>query len=118
LLLIRNDAVGAARMLQGLTAGWDEFGSTLAGYGGELVDLYALAGRYDAAVIADFADPAGVLAFALAATSQGQYVEALPVFDRESAGRAEESARAAAAGFAAETAKAVDAAASAHQDKA
>lgn len=110
LFMIRNDAAGASRMLGGLSSGWDDFDDALRRFGGVLVTLYAVAGRYDAVAIADFDDDAAVLAFTLAATSQGQYVEALPVFGRDQVARAEKIARGAATTFMGEMARAVDSA--------
>ena len=97
-------------MLEGLSAGWEGFDGVLGRFGGSLVDLHAVAGRYDAVVVADFDDAAAALAFTLAATSQGQYVEALPVFGRDEVKRAEEIAEKAKTTFMSDAARAVDAA--------
>jgi uncharacterized protein with GYD domain len=106
LLLLRNNSVGAARMLDALTTGFDALPSQLEPYGGTVEQVYALTGRYDAAVLADFESPEGVLAFSLAATADGEYVEALPAFGRGELARAEEIARAAALAFEARVAAA------------
>jgi uncharacterized protein with GYD domain len=109
LLLLRSDAVGAARMLDGLTTGFDEFPAQVARYNGTVEALYALAGRYDAAVVVDFAAPEGMVAFSLAATAEGQYVEALPAFRREELLEAEALARDAASSFGKDLAEAIEA---------
>jgi uncharacterized protein with GYD domain len=107
-LFLRTDAAGARTMLNGLSVGWDEFGSSLRRFGGELQELHAIAGRFDAIAIVKFGDPAGLLAFSLAATGQGQYVEASPVFDREDISRAETVAREAAEAYRSQAAAALD----------
>jgi uncharacterized protein with GYD domain len=109
LLAISNDSIGAARMLQGLSDGWEAFEAGLDRFGGALVTLYAVAGRYDAIAVVDFESASGVLAFTLAATSQGQRVEPMLVFDRDEATKAEEIARTASARHADDLAQAVDA---------
>lgn len=96
-------------MLQGLSDGWDAFEASLDRFGGTLVTLYAVAGRYDAVAVVDFESAAGVLAFTLAATSQGQRVEPMLVFDRDETTKAEQIARTASARHAADLAQVVNA---------
>jgi uncharacterized protein with GYD domain len=89
LLLARNSPVGAERMLAGLRAGLQDVPIALERFGGKFIDAYAVTGRYDAVVIADFEDSAAILAYSLLATAQGQYVEALEVFQDAELVRAE-----------------------------
>jgi uncharacterized protein with GYD domain len=97
-------------MLETLTTGLQEYPRALERYGGKNIIVYAVVGRYDAAVIVDFDDYAAVLAFGLAATAQGQYVEALPVYSAEDVARAEEIARSAFTSLCDEVAKFANAA--------
>lgn len=89
-------------MLDSLTVGESEFPAEIARFGGRTTGVFAVSGRYDAVVVADFDDEAASLAFALAATSEGQYVEALRVYDSAELQRAESIARQAADEFLAE----------------
>jgi uncharacterized protein with GYD domain len=47
-------------------------------FDGEVVAHYAVSGRYDVVLIADFPDEDTCMAFALAASAAGQYAEPLP----------------------------------------
>jgi uncharacterized protein with GYD domain len=107
-ILLRNEAMGADRMLRGLVSGRQEFPRALERFGGRLEDLHAVCGRYDAVAVVDFDDHAGALAFTLAATAQGQYAEALPVFSFEDLARASEVAQAATEDFAREVAERIE----------
>jgi uncharacterized protein with GYD domain len=89
LLLARNTPEGAERMLGGLRTGLQDFPRALERFGGKFVTAYAVTGRYDIAVIADFKDTAAILAYSLMASAQGQYVEALEVYGKAELGRAQ-----------------------------
>ena len=106
-LLVVNDSRGAGTMLAGLSAGWDDFGTTLDRFGGRLVDLYAAIGTYDALVIADFDDPSAVLAYSLAARAEGQNVVSFPLLKDAEIAAAAAVADAAASRFEDELAEAV-----------
>jgi uncharacterized protein with GYD domain len=99
LLLIRSDAAGAARMLQALDSGYQELPSAVRRFGGTVERHYALAGRFDAALIVQFESPQGVLAYTLAAGAQGQTVEAIPAFAHEELAEVEDVALGASEAF-------------------
>jgi uncharacterized protein with GYD domain len=108
-VLLRNDAVGAGRMLHGLVSGHEEFPRSVARFNGQLVELLAVGGRYDAVAIIDFKDHASALAFTLAATAQGQYAEGLPVFSEADLRRASQVAESAGEVFARDVAETIEA---------
>ena len=95
-------------MLGGLVAGKEQFPLMLKRFGGEVIDVHAVSGRYDAVLIAEFPEKSAMLAYTLAATAQGQYAEALPVFEHDDLVRAEELMREAMNRFADDVAEQVD----------
>jgi uncharacterized protein with GYD domain len=88
-LLMRNNSYGAENMLQSGAVGATFQHKAVEDYGGRLLFQGALAGRFDAIVIAEF-EPEACLAFALAASAQGQYVEQIPVVAPDQVERAAE----------------------------
>ncbi len=108
--LMRNDTGGAIQMLSSLVEGPQAFPAALERYGGRFIDVQAVMGRYDAILIAEFDDPAGALSYSLAATAEGQYVEALPAMSPDDLSRADAIARDAARRFSEELAQAIEAA--------
>jgi uncharacterized protein with GYD domain len=64
-LLLRNDASGATQMLFNLVSGYGEYEKSVHRFGGELVALYPVVGRFDAIAIVRFPDPGACFAFVL-----------------------------------------------------
>jgi uncharacterized protein with GYD domain len=90
LLLMRNDARGAALMLDAGEDGASSQRRAIEAYGGQLVKQYGVMGSYDVVVIAEFPEPASCYGFALDATAGGQYTEVLPALEPTDVGRAAE----------------------------
>lgn len=107
LLLLKNHPSGAARMLDSLATGYDELPAAVARFGGTVNSVFALTGRYDAALLVDFSERTSLAAFVLTATAQGQSVEVLQALNRDEVGEAERVAREASEAFVQEVAAAI-----------
>jgi uncharacterized protein with GYD domain len=81
-LLFRNDPIAAGAMLAGGRAGAEFLEKTIGQFGGTVEDAIPVTGRYDAVVTCEFPSHEAMLAFSLSATSDGQYVEAMPAISR------------------------------------
>jgi uncharacterized protein with GYD domain len=79
-MLLRNDAAGAAGMMQSGSEGAAMQEALLRKLGGSDIQLFAVSGRYDVVVIVDFPDVRSALSFSLGATAGGQYVEVLHAY--------------------------------------
>jgi uncharacterized protein with GYD domain len=87
-LLMRNDAQGAARMLDAGQDGAAGQAKALDAYGATLIAQYGVMGIYDVVLIADFPDRATCYGFALDATAGGQYTDVLPALTPAEVGQA------------------------------
>ena len=76
-LLLRNDAVAADLMLRSGSDGAKEQEQAVHAFGGKVIAQYAVIGRYDVVLVAEFAAHADCLAFSLGAARGGQSVEAM-----------------------------------------
>lgn len=76
-------------MLFNLVAGQKAYKSSVERFGGELLALYAVSGRYDAVSVVRFPDAGSCMAFVLASEAQGQYAEQLTALDAPDLERAE-----------------------------
>jgi uncharacterized protein with GYD domain len=83
LILLRNDRVGAAQMLATGAAGASDQKHVVAAFNGNVERLFAVTGRFDAALIVDFPDELSCEAFCLAASAHGQYAEALRALEEQ-----------------------------------
>jgi uncharacterized protein with GYD domain len=87
-LLMRNSDRGAVQMLWTGSRGGDDQAKAIQSFGGSIVCHYPVIGRYDVVSVVEFADDASCLAFGLAATASGQYVEALRTYSHQEIDRA------------------------------
>jgi uncharacterized protein with GYD domain len=77
ILLIRNEPGAAAGMLASGSRGATSQRAALKAFGGRAIFQRAVLGRFDAVVAAEFPSEDALVAFGLAASSAGQYVETL-----------------------------------------
>ena len=82
-LLVRNDASGAVGMLQAGAEGADWQRKSIEAYGGRSLHQWAVMGRYDAVVVAEFDALENAIAFSLASSASGQHVDVLPALTHE-----------------------------------
>lgn len=76
-LLLRNNAEGAARMLASGAIGAAEQADAIEALGGRVLGQWAVTGRFDAVVVVDLPGNAEALTLVLGATAAGQYAELL-----------------------------------------
>jgi uncharacterized protein with GYD domain len=80
-LLVRNYPAGARAMLGAGSQHMAFQDSVVGEFGGDVTQHLTVAGQYDAVVVCEFPSFEAAVAFCLAATADGQYVEALPALD-------------------------------------
>jgi uncharacterized protein with GYD domain len=83
ILLLRNSAEGAQRMLDSGHSGATDQARAVEELHGKVVGQWAVTGRFDAVLVAELPDDAVAVALTLGATSAGQYVELLLTLDPE-----------------------------------
>ena len=82
-LLIRNDADGAGRMLSSGRFGAADQSRSVEALSGRVLGQWAVTGCFDAVLVVELPDEAAAVAMTLSATAAGQYVELLNAFDPE-----------------------------------
>jgi uncharacterized protein with GYD domain len=75
LLLVRADAAASLRLLTTGTRGAEGQQAAIADRGGKVLSQWALLGRYDLAVIAEFPDSTAAAAYCLSSNASGYAVE-------------------------------------------
>ncbi len=90
LLLVENDAWGAASMASSGALGAQDQREAVSALGGVCVSQWASLGRWDAVLVADFPDDAALLAFVMSAGAGGQHVEPVRLLGVDEAHRASE----------------------------
>ena len=76
-LLLRNNADGAARMLASGAIGAAEQADAIAALGGRMIGQWAVSGRFDEVLVVDLPGEAEAMTLVLGATAAGQYAELL-----------------------------------------